>query len=113
MLQKKKLLVLLSLLFANCSNYESISGIYICSTLKDSAKYSNSYCFYQRIEFVNSSKAIITNKMGDTINSEVVRGDSNLVVIVHPKFSSESLILTINKKENTLQGRGYKFTKLK
>jgi hypothetical protein len=104
--------VFFAILFSNCNNQESISGTYICSTLPDSAKYSNSFCFYQKVEFVNSSNAIVTNKVGDIINSQVVRGDSGLLVVVHPKYAYGSLILKIKEKGKILEGRGYRFTKI-
>jgi hypothetical protein len=112
MLSKIPLILTFALFFSNCNNYESISGTYICSTLPDSAKYSNSFCFYQKVEFINSSNAIVTNKVGDIIKSRVVRGDSGILIVVHPKYSYESLILKIKEKGKTLEGRGYRFTKL-
>jgi hypothetical protein len=109
---KKPFIIFFAIVFSNCNNSESISGTYLCSTLKDSAKYSNSFCFYQKVEFINSSNAIVTNKVGDTINSQVVRGDSGMLVVVHPKHTSESLILRVKNNGKTLEGRGYRFTKM-
>ncbi|PWK16136.1 hypothetical protein LV89_04911 [Arcicella aurantiaca] len=109
---KKPFILFFAILFSNCNNHESILGTYLCSTLEDSAKYSNSFCFYQKVEFVNSYSAIVTNKVGDAINSQVVRGDSGMLVVVHPKYTSESLILKIKDKGKTLEGRGYRFTKM-
>ncbi|MCU0469539.1 MAG: hypothetical protein MUF58_13145 [Arcicella sp.] len=112
MLKKKPFILLFAILFSNCNNYESISGTYFCSTLKDSTKYSNAFCFYQKVEFISSFNAIVTNKVGDTINSQVVRGDNGLLVVVHPKYTSESLILRVKDKGKILEGRGYRFTKV-
>ncbi|MDZ7896683.1 MAG: hypothetical protein U5N85_01450 [Arcicella sp.] len=81
--------------------------------MKDSADYQNSFCFYQKLEFLNSSEALVKNKVGESLIFRVVRGDSGLVGIIHPKNPPESLILTLKDEGKLLQGRGYKFIKIK
>ena len=70
---KKFILTLIVLITISCSQSDPINGIFICETMKDSADYQNSFCFYQKLEFLNSSEALgkLNLKSGTMILKEV------------------------------------------
>lgn len=95
-----------------CGNQNRPKGVYYCMPTKDAAKYENTDCYWQKLDFKDDDSVIGTTKNGNEIKGKIAFDTENhLIVILSKEDPHINLILTPNKNTQVLEGRGYLFKK--
>jgi hypothetical protein len=90
------------------SNYPK--GVFYCAATKDSAKFANTDCYWQKLDFQDNDFVIGTTKNGQEIKGRIAYdAKKEHVGVILSTDPTLNLFLTIKENTQTLEGRGYLF----